>query len=514
MKKPEILLVYCLAVIKFIFPFVLQDVSYLPHRDEFLYFEQGNHVALGYLENPPLIGWLAYISQLLGGSFFTLKLWPSLFGALTYLFTGKIIIALGGRFYAVFLAFLAFVFGAYLRMHYLFQPNFLEIFFYTLIAYALVQYIISQKNIWLYLWGIACGLGMLSKYSVAFFIVSILIGLAISNQRKIYFNYHFYLAGLVGLILFAPNVYWQISHNYPLKVHMLELQETQLQYNSAGDFIKDQLLFLLGGVFIWTIGLLYILLTKKGRVFLVFFIAYFIEIGLLIYCKGKSYYAMGLYPVLIAFGAFNIERLTTRYVRILRYVLITPLFYVGYISMPLTLPILPPEKLASMYEERNVKQLGVLKWEDQKDHAIPQDFADMVGWKEVVERAANCFHTMNEEDKPNTIILCRNYGFAGAFNYYRKLYNLPPAISDNGSFLLWMPDTFHITNIILIGHKMPDATEDVFNHFNNKYVGEEYKDNEYFREKGIKIMLFLKASPQVNTIAQNKVAEMKKKFKG
>ena len=33
---------------------------------------------------------------------------------------------------------------------------------------------------------------------------------------------------------------------------------------------------------------------------------------------------------------------------------------------------------------RKLQKLGLLRWEDSKDHLLPQDFADMLGWKKLV----------------------------------------------------------------------------------------------------------------------------------
>src|ERR1019366_4986349 len=116
---------------------------------------------------------LAWITNLTGNGLFWIKFWPSLFGALTFILTGKIILSLGGRSFALLLAFLSFIFSGYLRVHFLFQPNFPEIFFDTLIAYSVIRYIQTDKNGWLTITGISAGLGMMSKYSVLFFIAAV-----------------------------------------------------------------------------------------------------------------------------------------------------------------------------------------------------------------------------------------------------------------------------------------------------------------------------------------------------
>ena len=122
-------LLFFLAALKFILPFLLQNGLYEPHRDEMLYVAEGNHLAWGFMEVPPLLSLLAWTTHLFNNNIFWLKFWPSFFGALTMIISGKIVLSLGGRSFAIFMLFLSFIVGAFLRMHFLFQPNFLEIFF-------------------------------------------------------------------------------------------------------------------------------------------------------------------------------------------------------------------------------------------------------------------------------------------------------------------------------------------------------------------------------------------------
>ena len=121
MKK----LIYVLAAVKFVLPFLLQNAVYEPHRDEFLYLAEARHMAWGYLELPPVLSALSFISNLFGGSLFWIKLWPSLGGALTYVLVGRMILLIGGVRFALLLGWLPFVFGYFLHVHFMLQPNFL-----------------------------------------------------------------------------------------------------------------------------------------------------------------------------------------------------------------------------------------------------------------------------------------------------------------------------------------------------------------------------------------------------
>src|SRR4051812_13135246 len=117
-------LLYFLTVIKLILPFFLQHSFYQPHRDEFLYLAEGHHPAFGYMEVPPLLSVFAWLTNAFGGSMFWIKIWPAIFGAFTFFLVGKMILSLGGRGFALLLGFLPFVVDGYIRLFFLFQPNF------------------------------------------------------------------------------------------------------------------------------------------------------------------------------------------------------------------------------------------------------------------------------------------------------------------------------------------------------------------------------------------------------
>src|ERR1041384_7329182 len=138
-------LLWILFALKLILPFLLQDGYYQPHRDEFLYLAEGRPLAWGYMEVPPVLSLFAWLINLLGGGHFWIKFFPDLVGGFCFLLVGRMILLLNGGRFALFLGFLPFVFGAFLRVFFLFQPNFIEIFFWTLIGYTLIRFIQTEK---------------------------------------------------------------------------------------------------------------------------------------------------------------------------------------------------------------------------------------------------------------------------------------------------------------------------------------------------------------------------------
>lgn len=503
-------LLYVMAFAKLVLPFLLQNSFYEPHRDEFLYLAEGRHMAWGFMEVPPLLSVFAWLIHICGGGMFWIKFWPSLFGAFNFIIVGKIILSLGGKSFALLLGFLPFVLDVYLRTNFLFQPNFLEIFFWTLIAWSMISFIQTQQNKWLYIFGISLGMGMMSKYSVSLFAISILLGILLTPHRKIFTNKHFYAACVLAFLIFLPNLLWQYNHHFPVVFHMKELQKTQLQYISPAGFLIDQLMMNLPCVFTWITGLCWISFSRNTKQYRFLGWAYVLVIGLLLISHGKNYYSLGVYPTLFAFGAYRLEQLTAVHFKFIRYVCIAFAVCIAYLFIPIALPLFEPAKLAAFYEKNQVEKTGALKWEDLKNHPLPQDFADMLGWEEMTKKMAAAYNTLDSNEKKRSILFCDNYGQAGAVNYYGNKYKLPQANSDNASFLYWMPANPDFDNIVLLtddGHEMEHA---FIKNFKSAVLSDSVT-SIYARERGSLIIILKGADETFKKFFLEKIEKDKAK---
>lgn len=432
-------------------------------------------------------------------------------GSLTFIFTGKIVQSLGGRTFAIILAFVPFIFGSFLRLFFLFQPNAPEVLFYTIMIYSIIRFIQTQKNKWLYIFGIAAGLGLMSKYSVAFFIVGVLVALVISGQRKIFTNRHFYFAGIIGALIFLPNLLWQYQHNFPVIFHMKELKETQLKFISPVSFLVNQLLMNVPTFFVWIAGLYFVSFSNRGRKYRFLAWSYVFLIFLLLFFQGKSYYALGIYPALYAFGAFHLEAFAERRSVIWKYVMLGFPVVMGMVLLPMSLPVAKPEALAQYYKTMNAEKPGVLKWEDQQNHALPQDFADMLGWKEITQKVSGAYNSLTDEEKKKTVIVGGNYGQAGAINFYGAAYNLPGCHSQSASFLLWWPDLGSFQNIILVTDDKQVMSKPFIQLFQSAIVSDSVT-NKFAREQGSLIITLKGASDVVREELNKDINKRKSQF--
>ncbi|MCD7937933.1 MAG: glycosyltransferase family 39 protein, partial [Tannerellaceae bacterium] len=101
------------------------------HRDEFLHLDQAHHLAWGFLSIPPVTSWISWLILKLGNSVFWIKFFPALFGAITLVLVWKIIELLRGGYFARIMGGLSVLFSVLIRINTLYQPNSLDILFWT-----------------------------------------------------------------------------------------------------------------------------------------------------------------------------------------------------------------------------------------------------------------------------------------------------------------------------------------------------------------------------------------------
>ena len=448
-----------LAAAKFASGFVLRAPVYELHRDEYLYLDHGRHLAWGYLEVPPLLAGQAWVSQQLGGGFFWVAGWPALWGAATVYLVGRLVQRLGGGPWAVGLAALAYCASAYARLNWLFQPNSFEVLAFTAASYCVVRHLQTQRPAYLYGLGAALGLGLLNKYSTLLFGAALLAGLLLAPEgRRLLAGRHLWLAAGLALLLWLPNLGWQLSHGLPFRQHMQELHDTQLVHVGAADFWRAQLVMLLAALWVWGAGLGALLLHRPWRPYRVVGYTFLAGLALLTALHGKDYYSLGYYPPLLAFGAVWWQgRLAGAGRGLARGALRT-----GLLAWPLLLllPLLPflyplagPARMQAWGRPGSAyAALGLYRWEDGRPHPLPQDYADMLGWRELAQKTYAAYQALPDSVRANTLVLCGNYGQAGAINYYCRARRpaLPAANSFNGSYQLWFPAPRRWAAVLLV----------------------------------------------------------------
>jgi hypothetical protein len=502
-KKTLILLAFIL--IKFLLQYVLLSPEYDLQRDEYLHLDQGNHPAFGFISVPPVTSWLSFIIGLLGNGVFWIKFVPALFGALTMLVVWKTIEALKGGLYALILGATGVLLSVILRLNTLYQPNSLDVLCWTAFYFTIIQYISTERPRWLYAGAVVFAIGFLNKYNMVFLPAGLFPALLFSGHRRLFARRELYAAILLGLMLIAPNLVWQYNNQFPVVHHLKELADTQLVNVDRSGFLTSQLLFFAGSLPVIAAGLYGLLFYPPFRPYRLFVWTMVFTLALFIYFRAKDYYAIGLYPVYIAFGAVYAEHLLRngwkRYLRPV-FAALPVLFFIPMYHY--VFPNKPPAYIIA--NNQRYKELGLLRWEDGKDHALPQDFADMLGWKELAEKVDSLYAAMPAPG--NTLVLCDNYGQAGAINYYTQ-HNIK-AVSFNADYINWFHLDQPYAHLIRVKDRRSGDTEleKTSPYFERGFLADSVS-NPYSREYRTPVFVFIGAKVNINNRLKEEIAEKK-----
>jgi len=411
-------------------------------RDEMYYLACSQRLAWGYVDHPPMTVFLAWLARhLFGESPLAIRLLPALAGAAVVWLTGKLAREMGGGRFAQGLAALAIVVvPIYLILHHWLTNNVFEQLIWTGCIWLVVRAINSgDPRYWLW-FGVLAGVGFETKYSMAFLLLGLLVGVLLGPERRFLASRYLWLGVLACVIISLPNLLWQVRNHFPF----LELLHNIRMTNR--DVVRGPIAFIANQAFVmhpllfplWAGGLLWLFFAHEGRRYRALGWTFLVTLSVFIFLKAKFYYVVPIYPMLFAAGAIGLERITARRkigtpVRIAYTALVV---ISGAALAPLSAPILSPEGFL-----RYQKTLGLEppKAENQNNGPLPQYFADEFGWEEMVREVARIYHSLPTEEQARTAIFSNSWGSAAAVDFYGPRYGLPQAISRSNTYWLWGP---------------------------------------------------------------------------
>jgi Dolichyl-phosphate-mannose-protein mannosyltransferase len=425
-------------------------------RDELYYMACGEHLAWGYVDQPPLIALLAWFARHLpGNSPFSLRLLPALAGAAVVFLAGVLARELGGGRFAQFLAAMAMLFApAYLAFDSFFSMNAFEPLFWLVCAWIVVRIVKGASPRWWLAFGAVAGLGLENKHSMAVFGFAIVAGLLLSGGTRMFRSRWIWLGGLIALAIFLPNVIWEARHGWP---QIEVVRNARLYKNipiSPLRFLGEQIAFLHPlALPVWLGGLTWFFFSANGKRYRFFGWAYLIVMAIFIFLGGKSYYPLPVYPLLMAAGGVAFEQFSeASALRWMRTAFPALLIAGGVIAVPFGVPVLPID-LFVRYSQL-LPYSNVVKTErDAVEAPLPQLYADMFGWDTLAGTVAQVYASLPAADRADCGILAGNYGEAGAIDHYGPGLGLPKALSGHNSYFYWGPRGYSGACMIIFGER-------------------------------------------------------------
>jgi len=480
-------------------------------RDELLHLALADHMAWGYIEVPPVIALLAKVSTILfGNSVFASRLLPTLCGGIIIWLGGLVTVELGGKKFAIALTCIALIFSpAFAASDYLFEPVVFDQLWWVLLVWLAIKYFNTKAVKYIYFLGIVIGLGLLTKYTMAFFAIALLLGILISRQRKLLLNRHAAAGILVAFLIFLPNLIWQFRYGFPIFNQMTVLKKEQLDQLTPSGFVLQQLVDNGMALFLWLPGLILLLISPEYRKFQFIAFAFVLIFAFFLIMNGKNYYLFGAYPMLFAAGAVAFERWLA--VRGLKIKLAVLAFFAvpNFFILPIALPILSLKQTIAVVqaEQKKFPFLNfVVLWDDHQVHPITQNYGDMLGWEELTAKVARAWQSLTPDQQKHTQIYADNYGEASALNHFGKLYHLPTVISLDSSFALWAPANLDGHYIIYVDEQKGRNTEKLQPHLES-WIKLGYVENPLSIEHGTAIFLLVHPKLSLNQLYKKDLSD-------
>jgi hypothetical protein len=407
---------------------LLTDNRYGYHRDELYYAVAARHLAFGYVDFPPLTPVMARLAQAAFGTSLVGLRSPALAaGVAVVLLTAAMAKQLGGSPRAQWLAALAVTTCAFfLGANGLLQTVSFDTLAWTLALYAFVRIVRSGGAAWWLALGAATGLAMLTKFTTPALVGGVGVGVLLTPIRRELRTPWPWLAAALALVVSAPNLAWQVAHGWP-SVAFLRGQNARVRAdNPPTKYIADQLVAL--GPFVLVVcGAGVRRLWRGHRERAVVWVAMTVEVVYLVF-RGKGYYPLDVFPVLIAAGSVSVA--SWKHWRVVAVGLVA----FALVALPVVLPVLPESTMINHNLDK-----------------ARDDFSAELGWPTVVSSIAHAYREVPEPERSKAILLTQNYSQASAVNLFGGRSGLPRALSGHNSYWLWLPPRASIDTVVAVG---------------------------------------------------------------
>ena len=413
------------------------------HRDELQFMDDARHLQWGFVAFPPMTSFFGRLAiALFGISPQVLRLPAALVNAVSLVLAGLIARELGGKRAAQIIALLlslplALTFSSVL------QYNTFDLLAWSVLILSTAHVLrTGDERFWLGA-GLGLGLGVMSKYAIAFPLASLLAALVLlPSQRHHLKSRWFWMGAGVAVVIAAPNFIWLARHHFiTLQMeHFIHLRD--VRNGRAKGYFTDQFKFMMFGLPFAVGGLIALLRSPRFRLLSAFYVGPFVLLALV---KGRGYYLLPAYPVVYAAGAVGLETwLATRAkaVRGVVYgaVVAAVLAEAGAIAWAY-LPIWCPGSAAWNWQMKN-----------------NSDMANEVGWPEFVAQVAAVRDRLSPAERAQYAVLAENFGEAGALQLYGPKHGLPVPISTVNDFHDRGYGAFEPQTVIIVGGNLEDES--------------------------------------------------------
>ena len=281
------------------------------HRDELATIDDARFLSWGYVVYPPVTPLIARVSlALFGASMIGLRFFAALGVGIAMVLTGLMAREIGGGRRAQLVAAWAVAIAApAVSFGYLFQYVSFDYLWWVLAAWVTIRLLRSEDQRWWLALGASVGLGMMTKFTMAFLVAGIVGGIVLTRPRWL-LNKWLWCGAAAGLLIFLPNLIWQVRHDFITLDFLRFIHARDVKMGRADGFLPAQFWMVTNCVTvpIWLAGLYFLFFKPEGKRYRMIGWMYLIPLAILLIARGKPYYLAPAYPMLLAIGAVWGER--------------------------------------------------------------------------------------------------------------------------------------------------------------------------------------------------------------
>ncbi len=403
-------------------------------RDELYFIVCGRHPSFGYADQPPLVPLLSAAFYGLGHQTWLLRLPVVLAAAALVFLTVRFARLLGGGGGAAAAAGIAAaVAPVFLGLFSTFNTTVFEPLAWTAIAYGLARAALLDDRRALIWSGAVAGIALEAKYALVSWLVALAVGVLITPERRLFARRELWIGLALTVLIAAPSVVWQAATGWPF-VELLRAAGDKNAVVTPVAFMLNQMI-VMNPLFapLWIAGLAAPFVWRDLARVRFIPIAYVVVTILTVAGHGKDYYIAAAYPALFALGGVALERVVRNAAA--RAVYLGAAVALSALIAPVAMPILSPQTLPAY-----MQWLHFAPQQQEKDFAgtaLPQEFADQLGWRDFVREVGTAFEGLPPDVRARTAVLVDNYGEAAAIEVYGSAYGLQAALSGHNQYALW-----------------------------------------------------------------------------
>ena len=394
------------------------------HRDELLTYSNARDLEWGYVVYPPVTAWLGRIELVFfGTSLMGFRFFAAVACGIMAVLTGFMARAMGGGRQAMLVsAFAASIGGAVFFTGSFMSYMSFDLLWWVATAWCVVRLLENGDARWWLGIGAFIGLGLMTKYTMAFFVIALLGASLLTPNRRYLRSPWFWCGVALTLLIVAPNLWWQYQHQVVSLAWMRSIHARDIGLGRTDNFLLSQLWQVLNPVTVplCLAGLWFVFRRPEGKPWRMIGWMYLLTLIAFMAARGREYYLAPAYPMVLAAGAVWSEIWlrslpAPRQSRILRAAWRT----LGIGGLSLASLILPFAPINSAW------------WSVQD--AVVHQFNMQIGWPEMARTIAQVRDSLPAAERGSVGVMAADEGEAGAVNLYGRAYGLPRAISGMNS---------------------------------------------------------------------------------